>query len=191
MSVHNAVREEVEPSILKTIEMTALAFRQQETPPTFSCALQAKFLENILQEYTKVRRDKLTSITSPNESFVKSSTPTRPASGLNPQPILGIFSPQRDTATYNEHVPTFSQHVNEIERNETIGNDNNQTDLEILQEQRFQQVQSPQSLSGEERQGDNESVGTIPQNFFFGDKQWANMFINAGFNEHDGVFLPG
>jgi hypothetical protein len=190
---------EVEPSIIKTIEMAALVFRQQETPPTFSCALQAKFLNNILQEYKKARRDRLTRISNPKACSIEPAAPVRPGSASHSQPISDSLQPQQNPARQKEQSQTsFSlQGLTEVEQSHDIGNSDRQSDLEmhVIQttsdEQRSQHTHPLESLSGGERLGDNRSVGTTPQNLPFGDDEpWANMFINAGFNVYDGVFLP-
>ncbi|KAH8674277.1 hypothetical protein BX600DRAFT_457295 [Xylariales sp. PMI_506] len=102
LSVNKSVRQEFESSVLETIENAARVFEQQATPPTYTCALQANFLKNVLQEYQKACRRRLQMNASapagrhPSQALRPSndsSTPVIANSGGEILPALGESRP--------------------------------------------------------------------------------------------------
>lgn len=55
MSAPESVTRQIEPAIKSAISGAAVVFSQQAAPPGSSCALQAKFLDNITTRFPKER----------------------------------------------------------------------------------------------------------------------------------------
>ncbi|EXJ78261.1 hypothetical protein A1O3_09422 [Capronia epimyces CBS 606.96] len=190
LCVNKAVRQEFEPTVITTIELAARVFAQQNTPPTFACALQATFLKNVLREYQKACRwrsvnnrlkssarhlqssptaeENLPSTTKALQ-FPSSAAPLeylRKDQGGNQaedQPQRVSDSPMQapDPMTPSSSLPI--DNVNEV----VPGVDDN----------------SPMY---------SDLVDTMPHDWTFADNEgWTAMFMNAGFDINTSFFVPG
>lgn len=169
--------------------MAARVFDQQSTPPTFTCSLQANFLRNVVQKYKRACRRQSShhaadqeycpspyeqGIPLPTRSEIDDATTL---SGNNrgwaqegPSPELSRF---RLAHTYEREgeFPSNDQSVSVIQ----MSRSNNVSD----------HIPNMTSISDSAA-----AQSSSPANWEFKDDDWASLFMNAGFDIADGIFIP-
>jgi hypothetical protein len=163
--------------------MSARVFDQQSTPPTFTCSLQANFLRNVVQEYKRACRRQLPRhaadqeyCPSPYEQGipVPSRIETDDATLLSDnargwvQPGLSLEGSRVRTAHAYERERDFTSDHQGVLINNISEHMPNMTPIS-------------------EGAADQNSS---PANWEFTDDDWASLFMNAGFDIADGVFIP-
>lgn len=169
--------------------MAARVFDQQSTPPTFTCSLQANFLRNVVQEYRRACRRQLARhaaeqeyCPSPYEQGISTLRPeidnaTTMLSGNARgwvQPGLSLEESRfRAAHTYEREgeFPSDDQDVSIMQ----AGRNNN------ISEHMPNMTPISDGAMGQD---------SSPANWEFTDDDWASLFMNAGFDIADGVFIP-
>lgn len=193
LSVHQAIRQEIESSILETIREAARVFDLQATPATFGCALQAKFLNNCLREYEKACRHRPVSDQS--------------ISNTKPGHFGRFQNHSTGSVAYDApHSPLLNSHIR-IQDNSKQDENLNEARHQPRPDSPRKEILQPDVLSSrnvppfEEQLTINNQTSTyngawdstpMPTSYMFSDEQfWQSTFMNAGFHVGDGVFLPG
>lgn len=105
MSTPENIAIQIEPAIKEAISGAALVFSQQAAPSGSSCALQTKFLENLVARFRKQDGDQ------PNRPFVQTEhgRQSRPEanSEVSWNPIPENFAAPERTMDQIQETPTF------------------------------------------------------------------------------------
>ncbi|KAL4962415.1 fungal specific transcription factor domain-containing protein [Aspergillus stella-maris] len=163
LSSHHDISQEIESTATKAIEEGARTFAGLSTPASSSCAFQARFLENLLYEYSRIRNRRLESTRRqfPPASHQPSSQPGR-----------------------REHTPMVETH--DIERQGP-----RQLDTTISNPLEMRPSSMPElPLSGVycDPAELHHPFGDLE--FAYGDENmWDEMIASAGFSIQEGVFF--
>lgn len=169
--------------------MAARVFNQQSTPPAFTCSLQASFLRNVVQEYKRACRRQISRhasdqdyCTSPYEQAIPVPTiseNTGPDNAIENDTTRGLERPPlsldgsrfQETNLYAQGGESLSTHHSAPLTG--TGEHNAQGSIVHI-------TSIPSSLVAEESS----------PNWEFTDEDWTSLFMNAGFDIADGVFIP-
>jgi hypothetical protein len=190
--VHQSIRQEIESSILETMKTAVQVLAAQETPASFSCSLQAKFLSNALREYDKARRCQSVGKTQ-NEHV---------AEVTQPKPNLTDVNTSSSTASHRQSSTLFGGDSSvQAEGHALNVNTIHDSSMDTLQAGPNEQIY-PMNISS----GNIPEIGTWHSNqdtkvletvesqaadwTFGNDDIWSAMFLNAGFDIGEGIFLP-
>lgn len=169
--------------------MAARVFDQQSTPPTFTCSLQANFLRNVVQEYKRACRQQASChaanqehCSSPYEQSIAICT----GSEIDDAPILSDNARGWAQPGSSLEASRFRA-ANTYEREGAIQSDDHV--LSVMQTGRSNNVSEnmPNMTPISDAAAAQDSS---PANWEFTDDDWASLFMNAGFDIADGVFIP-
>lgn len=162
--------------------MAARVFEQQSTPPTFTCSLQANFLRNVVQEYKRACRRPVPRSTTdqgyysplyeqdmrvstrvgPNDAMISDNTRNLVQPGL-------AFEESRFRTVHAYEKEDFSSNRRDVSVND-------------FSEHMPSMVPVSNDAPGQE---------SSPSTWDFAGRDWAPLFMSAGFDILDGVFIPG
>lgn len=172
------MRQEFEATIIEAIEVAAIAFAQQSTPPNSSCTLQANFLTNVIHEYHKFGRPQGRRPTGDNIGL---------GNRMGRQTEQSTESGRLQAGQGRDARRRHPSQVPQVQQAETItdpaSNGRTSTPLD----------------SSHEALGDAEDGSSMQNDFMEGplcneiftdDQGWLALFLNAGFDIDGGVFVP-
>jgi hypothetical protein len=169
--------------------MAARVFDQQSTPPTFTCSLQANFLRNVVQEYKRACRRQI-SRHSNDQEYCPSPyeqgmpVPSRPET----EDATMISENARDWVQPGVSFEACRFRAAHTYEREGAFSSDNQDGL-VMQTARSNNVSEhvPNMTPISDSAAAQDSS---PANWEFTDDDWASLFMNAGFDIADGVFIP-
>ena len=203
------IQKEFERAAIEAIESAARVFAQQAGPPQFTCALQAKFLNNVVQEYYGVCRRRIPRSASNQRTPTSTTIPyadvappmpvvdvpmasdgpydrppmlQRPATVKRDPLLSSNFYTRAGGTTVAQSSPDIVPRIN-LARPPTNGT--NYSGSYSHSQGSPSQGPSPSSWTHDPTQGH----GANP-NQHFTDQDWTSLFMNAGFDIGDGVFVP-
>lgn len=136
----------------------------------------------------------MVSVSNPNASKAKLAEPAGSASAPRSYAVVDSVRPQPDVASPNEREATPSGHQDMDNAAQQAISDPNITEMQrtfVNLDEQPRQYDHQLEPSGGGDISDPGSIETTSNYFLFNDDEtWDSMFTNAGFNVHDGVFLP-
>ncbi|KAL4951257.1 hypothetical protein BDW69DRAFT_201558 [Aspergillus filifer] len=163
LSSHHDIIPETESTTTKAIEMAARTFAELSAPASSSCAFQARFLENILYEYSRIRNHRLES---------------------SRRQLPSALHQQSSQAGHREDTPIIETPDLETPRpgrlNITISNPPEMRPSSTPEVPSSGTYHDPTEL--------NHPLGDLE--FAYGDENmWDEMIASAGFSIQEGVFF--
>lgn len=180
------------------MKTTVRVLTAQETPADFSCSLQAKFLSNALREYEKARRrqsakkiqnEHVARVTPATTDIMDDTTSPPTVSHRQSSTVLGGNSsayPGRQAHDVNaaHQSSTDAERTSQARTNEHMGPMDISSDF-------LGNTALMETRPSNENNSPLETVGAQTADWTFGnDDVWSAMFLNAGFDISEGVFLP-
>lgn len=192
--MNKAVRQEFEALVLEKIENAARVFSQQSTPPTYTCALQANFLNNILQEYQNACRRRVGDNGGADVRGSHRSAPS--AHNITSQTGPGHNALDLQVDHTGEDLPSQSS----LPDGAPVGSDlagNDQPSARPTPLPRYT-AGGTGNMPGAMLRVENVGPASVALSSpspggwtFTNEEEWATMFMNAGFDIGGGVFVPG
>jgi hypothetical protein len=168
LSVNMSIRQEFEAAALETIETAARTFEQQSTPPNYACTLQAKFLNNVAQEYARACRRRCAL-----EATTFSPSASRQPQSMQ-QPHLQQELSGREAA--NQHQSFLeSSYRHQLWAEGASGG--------------VRTANCEPQMIGDVPSGTDGMTSILSQSQDTIESEWAAIFMNAGFDIGGGVFV--
>ena len=180
LSVKSVTRNEFETATIDTINTAARVFEQQSAPPTYTCSRQASFLRNVVQEYKRsCRWQHSRNVRDDQEGDTSLYQQTMAL------PVVQQNMQAESTVHQISHLPQ--------EADASSGGG------QYYRDEASSAYQNPANNAGVASSATadhltpmaNDIVDQIePHNWEFTGEDWTSLFMNAGFDIVDGVFVP-
>ncbi|KAI1620125.1 hypothetical protein EDD37DRAFT_674996 [Exophiala viscosa] len=176
LSVNKSIRQEFETAALETINTVARVFADQSTPPNYACALQVKFLHNVVQEYARACRGRY------------AHEMTEATTGAAQQYQVGQQPPSQQDLSRREGPSQHEPFIENTARHQRSAEDasdsirNTSCGQQLVEDVPFRADGMASAL--------HEAAGQASSpNRDMTDDEWAAIFMNAGFDIEAGVFF--